>query len=154
MTDLIGWIIATISVIVTVMVHYEVMLGITDHLLPLVQRQVRGRRRMILTVVALMCGHILEIWLFAAIMLFLCRFTELGSISGNDVRGFTDYLYYSAVSYTSLGDSKFHPEGIIRNLTAAEALAGILMIGWSASFTYLNMEHIWKAHRADRGPRD
>ncbi len=154
MIDLIGWTIATLAAIVTVMVHYEVMLSITDHLLPRVQRRMRGRRRMIMTVGALMCGHILEIWLFAGLIVFLCRFPDLGSISGNNARDFTDYLYYSAVSYTSLGDSKFHPEGIIRNLTAAEALAGILMIGWSASFTYLQMEHIWKTHRLGRGTEE
>ncbi|MBM3373365.1 MAG: two pore domain potassium channel family protein, partial [Betaproteobacteria bacterium] len=36
------------------------------------------------------------------------------------------------------------PVGTIRFVAGMEALTGFLMIGWSASFTYLEMERFWR----------
>jgi hypothetical protein len=49
------------------------------------------------------------------------------------------------VGYTSLGFGDFTPVGPIRLLAGAEALNGLLLIGWSASFTYISMEKFWSA---------
>jgi len=35
------------------------------------------------------------------------------------------------------------PVGPIRLIAAVEALNGLLLIGWSASFTYISMEKFW-----------
>ena len=54
-----------------------------------------------------------------------------------------DYVYFSAACYTSLGLGDMYPSGMLRMLTGAEALVGLLMIAWSGSFTYLAMEKFW-----------
>ena len=77
MNEITGWAIATLMVVATVMVHYETMLNITDRLLPWAQRRFHGRRLVALTIVALMAGHILEIWLFAVAMLALLQLEQL-----------------------------------------------------------------------------
>ena len=38
----------------------------------------------------------------------------------------------------------------MRLLAGVEGLLGLLMIGWSASFTYLMMEKLWLDHRQPR----
>jgi hypothetical protein len=43
-----------------------------------------------------------------------------------------------------LGD--IAPLGPVRLLAGVEALNGLLMIAWSASFTYLSMENFWAPH--------
>jgi hypothetical protein len=37
------------------------------------------------------------------------------------------------------------PSGPIRFLSGMEALTGFVLIAWSASFTYLEMERFWRA---------
>ncbi|MFL6662236.1 MAG: potassium channel family protein, partial [Rhizobacter sp.] len=52
-------------------------------------------------------------------------------------------LYFSAETYTSLGFGDITPVGPIRLLAGVEALNGLLLIGWSASFAYIAMERYW-----------
>ena len=46
-------------------------------------------------------------------------------------------------TYTSLGLGDIHPTGPMRLLVGLEALAGLMLIGWSSSFTYLSMRRFW-----------
>ena len=53
-------------------------------------------------------------------------------------------LDFSAESYTSRSYGDVVPTGAVRLLAGAEALNGLLLIGWSASYTYIAMERFWK----------
>ncbi|MDB5947629.1 MAG: two pore domain potassium channel family protein, partial [Ramlibacter sp.] len=53
------------------------------------------------------------------------------------------FLYFSIETYTSLGFGDVFPLGQIRMLAGMEALTGLLMISWTASFTYLEMSRFW-----------
>jgi hypothetical protein len=57
-----------------------------------------------------------------------------------------DDVYFSAVTYASIGFGDVYPVDNVRLITGVEALVGLLMIGWSASFTYLAMEKFWPLH--------
>jgi len=57
-----------------------------------------------------------------------------------------DYVYFSVVTYTSLGFGDVYPVDNMRLVSGVEALTGLLMIAWSASFTYLAMEQFWPLH--------
>ncbi|MCK7500292.1 MAG: hypothetical protein MZW92_65860 [Comamonadaceae bacterium] len=35
------------------------------------------------------------------------------------------------------------PQGALRALAGLEALNGLLLIGWTASYTYIAMRHFW-----------
>ena len=50
----------------------------------------------------------------------------------------------SAITYTTVGFGDVVPVGPIRFLSGMEALTGFVMIGWTASFTYLEMERFWR----------
>ena len=62
-------------------------------------------------------------------------------------------VYYSVVSYTTLGLGEIYPLDGLRLLTGIESLIGLMMITWTASFTYLTMEKYWPLHRERRQRR-
>jgi hypothetical protein len=69
----------------------------------------------------------------------------IGSLAGAGGPTLTNCLYFSAETYTSLGFGDIVPSGPLRLLAGVETLNGLLLIGWSASFTYLSMERFWDA---------
>ncbi|MDR3448975.1 MAG: two pore domain potassium channel family protein [Alphaproteobacteria bacterium] len=148
MAEIFMWFIASLLVIVTVCLHYETMSLVSDKIVPWAQKHSRGRRVIAVSIAGLMLGHIAEIWVFALVIMLLVHFPYLGSVQGSFNPGLGDFLYLSSVDYTSLGDNDMRLTGPIRALASTETLAGMLMIGWSASFTYLKMEQIWKISRS------
>ena len=57
--------------------------------------------------------------------------------------GFLDYFYLSITTFTTLGIGDVHPRGALRIIAGIQSLNGLVLIGWSASFTYLSMEKFW-----------
>jgi len=49
-----------------------------------------------------------------------------------------------AAVYTTVGFGDITPEGPMRILVCIEALAGLVLITWSASFTFLVMQGYWR----------
>jgi hypothetical protein len=82
-------------------------------------------------------------WLFASGYFFLVGIEGLGRLTGLELAGLTDYVYYSAMVYTTVGFGDVVPNGAIRFMTGMEALTGLVMITWSASFTFLEMQRNW-----------
>ena len=147
MADFLFWCLAGGLAVLTVLIHYETMLLISDRLVPWVQKHFHGRRVIAVAIAALFGVHVVEIWCFAVTIMVLVHM-NLGNISGNFDDTFSSYLYFSASNYTSLGNSE-QPQGFIRCIAAAETLVGMMMIGWSSSFTYLKMEQVWKHHKRE-----
>ena len=150
MTDIFGWALATVLVMVTIGIHYEVMRIVSDIVIPWALKRLHDRRAIMLMMVTLMFGHIIEIWVFALVMFLTTLNPELGYLSGNADRNLNTFLYFSAVNYTSVGYGDITPHGSIRALAVSEALAGLMMIAWSASLAYLKMEQVWSIRKAVR----
>ena len=47
-------------------------------------------------------------------------------------------------TYTSLGLGDIVPTGDVRMMTGAEALNGLVLIGWSVTYSFLAMEDFWE----------
>ena len=62
------------------------------------------------------------------------------------VGGWIDAVYLSTVTYTTVGYGDLIPQGPLRLLLGVEALSGFLLVTWSASFTYLEMQRNWRVH--------
>jgi len=79
----------------------------------------------------------------------------LGRIDGEMEGGPLDYFYFSITTFTTLGIGDVHPRGALRFIAGVESLNGLVLIGWSASFTYLSMEQFWadKPHPTPHGHR-
>lgn len=134
-------------VVASVMLHYEGLRALsrfvtTDVLPP------RGRiASLILGQVAL---HVAEIGLFAVGYASLAGVegfggfdrTEAAAAETSALRGL-DLVYYSATVYTTLGFGDIVPLGPLRLMTGVEALTGLVLITWSASFTFLEMQRYW-----------
>ena len=58
---------------------------------------------------------------------------------------FLDFVYVSATTYSTLGYGDLVPSGPLRLVFGTESLVGFLMITWSASFAYLEMQRYWRS---------
>ena len=58
--------------------------------------------------------------------------------------GILDSVYYSFTSYTTLGFGDIEPSGAIRFVTGMESLTGLVLITWTASFIFIEMERYWR----------
>jgi hypothetical protein len=68
---------------------------------------------------------------------------ECGALSGGSP-GLLDAVYFSAVTYSTVGYGDMVPLGPIRFLAGTQSLVGLVLITWSASFTFLEMERFWR----------
>lgn len=140
-------VLTTAAVIALVIgLHYEVLRGCI-RFLPTVSHQ--RRRRVLILIFVILFTHAIEIWLFAFGYYGLLRFDSLGEIVGNvAIITLLDHAYFSAMVYTTVGFGDVVPSGPIRFMAGMEALTGLVMITWSASFTFLEMQRDWPAGRA------
>ena len=126
----------------TTLIHYE-MLRILSVKLP--SLQIPGRTKLLVVVFATFAAHAIEISLYGVALFFLIEYLDVGSLDGSTGSSLVSCLYFSAETYTSLGFGDVTPVGPIRLLAGAEALNGLLLIGWSASYLYIAMETFWSA---------
>jgi len=97
--------------------------------------------------------HLFEIVLFAAALWSLVRLEDFGSLQASTTLDFTEFFYYSAVTYTTLGFGDIIPLGHLRLFTAVESLAGLILIAWTASIIFLAMQHIGRELRESQDAR-
>jgi hypothetical protein len=102
------------------------------------------RERLLILVLSLFLLHMVEIMLFALGYDLLLDDPTYGALHGSASDTLLDYAYFSAVIFSTLGLGDLVPSGSIRFMVALEALLGFMLISWSAAFTYLEMEKIWK----------
>jgi len=70
-----------------------------------------------------------------------------GALVGIAFENFADYVYYSTMVFTTVGFGDIVPSGPIRFMSGMEALTGLVMITWSASYTFLEMQRDWPSDR-------
>jgi hypothetical protein len=105
----------------------------------------KAHRRVVLyAILAIIVLHIAEIWIFALIYHLLLIWPDAGRLSGALGHSVLDHVYFSATVFTTVGFGDLSPSGPIRFLAGTEGLTGLVLIGWSASFTYLEMERLWR----------
>lgn len=128
-------------VVATTFVHYEVLRALNTHLPRL---NVPGRAKLVAVILASFVAHAAEMALYGFALYALVAWLGAGSLAGNAGFSLTTCMYFSAETYTSLGFGDLTPTGPVRLLAGVEALNGLLLIGWSASFTYIAMERFWR----------
>jgi hypothetical protein len=135
--------------VVSTLVHYEALRGL-GFALP--RLRLPGRNKLVLVILGSSVAHALEGLLYALAFYLLSGRFGLGSLGSGDAPSLATCLYFSAETYTSLGYGDVVPVGPLRMLAGTEALNGLLLIGWSASYTYLAMERFWNAEGDGRTP--
>jgi hypothetical protein len=144
------FVLATLLVGCCVSIHYETLQFAARIVLPRLHLR-PSRLLVIVGVITCMLAHVAEIWLFALALYVLDGVGLAVGYVDSGQREFLDFLNNSADSYTSLGyvDTE-HLTQAHHLLSGVEALTGLVMIGWTASFTFLLMERYW---RQRHGPR-
>ncbi|MEQ1859925.1 MAG: potassium channel family protein [Chthoniobacteraceae bacterium] len=133
----------------TVLVHYEVLRLLSAWLGRM--RQLH-RLRVLVLILGLLGTHVFEIWIYAAGYAVFDGVADFGSIvhvpPTPDASHWLDYVYFSFMTYTTVGYGDLVPHGPIRFIAATEALTAWVLLGWSASFTFLEMQRFWKEPKA------
>jgi hypothetical protein len=122
-------------------IHYETLWRLT-RILP--KLSVKPRRAGVLVaVLGAMMSHLAQILVFALAFFGLGRMAGPALVESGATPGFADHLYFSMETYTSLGFGEMFPLRELRLLVGIESITGLVMISWTASFTYLEMQRLW-----------
>lgn len=124
---LIQLILATLMVLVTVAVHLiglaVLMRLLRSHTRLLHRMQIMPLSLLLVATIGIFAVHTIEIWLFASLYLELHAFGT-----------FEQALYFSTVSYASIGYGDLLMPHDWRILGAIEGATGIIMLGLSTAF--------------------
>ncbi|PPE73376.1 two pore domain potassium channel family protein [Solimonas fluminis] len=143
--------VATVTLVaLSVVLHFEGMDALSRSI---GNWRVPTRARMVLVVFFLIGLHSVEIWMFGIGIHGLSGMPGLQAPRHLPPLKLLDTIYLSAITYTTVGYGDLVPHGPLRLVLASEALTGLVMITWSASFTYLEMERYWRPQRRRRERR-
>ena len=130
-----------ISIIaLAVLIHYEFLYHITTYI---PKMTIKHRFRIVFGVFGALLAHTIEILIFATAYYFLPQFEDWGQLTGEFNGSYLDCVYFSYTTFTTLGFGDIQPHGMIRHLVGIESLTGLLLITWTASFLYFEMQRYW-----------
>lgn len=129
-----------ILVAAATVIHYEALRNVNTHLAKI---RLPRRAKILVVIFAATIAHMVEIGLYGIAFYGLVKYLAIGSFVGTPEFSFVTCIYFSAETYTSLGFGDFTPTGPMRLLAGVEALNGLVLIGWTASYTYFAMERFW-----------
>ena len=134
--------IAVFSVVIAFVVtfHYEVLSFLT---MVMPRLHIKHRQRIVVGIFGALVAHMVEVWIFALAYYVLLDAKTWGHLEGDFDGSFADCGYFSFTVYTTLGFGDIQPIGDMRHLTGVEALTGMVLITWTASFLYLEMQRNW-----------
>ncbi len=139
------WLIGAGLVAVTVILHSSgtslLVMMMANYQDWLVRQLRRNWRFPIMVPIALwlLLIHTIEIMIWA-IAYFLLKHKV-------DFESFNDALYFSAVTYTTLGYGDLTISGEWRLLSGMEAMNGIFLCGWSSALLFVVVQQIWLTER-------
>jgi hypothetical protein len=139
-----AFILAVCLVLGTAGLHYGVLRWLSQGMARIAMRPAH---RVLCIVFVILLAHVAEIGLYGAAYAVAVNVLAIGAFGGIPVEQPLDFVYFSIVSYTSLGLGDVFPSGHLRFLTGIEALNGLLLIAWSGSFIYLAMGRLWPWER-------
>jgi len=137
--------VAVVAIAITAMVvviHYEGVHWLARRYAT--REPKRDRRAMLKIIFALLGLHIVEIWCYGLAYWVLTKVPDTGFLHGqHGMDRIFDAFYFSAATYSTVGFGDLSPVGALRMLAGLEAVTGLLLITWSASFTYFEMSRLW-----------
>ena len=123
-----------------VLVHYEFLFRLSS-VIP--KMQIKHRYKIVFGVFGALVAHAVEIWLFALAYYLMHKAEGWGELTGNFNGGLMDCVYFSFTVFSTVGFGDIVPIGDLRYLTGIESLTGLVLITWSASFLFFEMQRYW-----------
>lgn len=127
-------------VAITVIIHYEI-LRLLSNIIP--RMRIRLRLRVVFGVFGTICAHIVEVGLFGVAFYLMTHQGGFGELTGSFNGSLLDSIYFSFINYTTVGYGDIVPTGSLRFLAGLEAITGLSLITWSASFMFMEMTMFW-----------
>ena len=135
-----AWFVNGLLISLAILIHYE-MLRLLSVMIP--RLPTRHRLKVVTGLLGAMTAHVIEIWMFGIGYYFLIECGQFGGLGGSYHHEILDSVYFSFVTYTSLGFGEIIPTGYLRFLAGLETLTGLVLITWTASFMYIEMQKFW-----------
>ncbi len=135
-------VIGALLICLTVAIHAVVMdrvMALIEHVGPIFFRKFRRLWKvpmLMLTVLCVFCSLVAAIWIWALVYFW-----------GGAIDAFEECLYFSTVSFTTLGYGDIVLEAGWRVLSSIEAANGMLLFGWSTAFIF---EVVSKLYAGDK----
>lgn len=98
------------------------------------------------TVTVLLMLHIVEVMVWALAYISLPDLEQI-----NDIE---EAVYFSMVTYASLGYGDIVMSNSWRLLSAIEAMTGLLIFGWSTALLYAVVQRMWSEDSSDHSGTD
>lgn len=133
-------IINTFVIATAVIIHFE-MLSILSRIMP--RMTIRYRFRIAIGIFGALIAHTIEVWLFTFTYYITIHTGKFGTLAGVDNIDLASCAYFSFITYTTLGYGDIVPIGQLRFLAGLESLTGLVLITWTASFMYFEMQKYW-----------
>lgn len=130
-----------LAVALTVGLHYE---GLNWLARKMTTYGTARRRRVLYAVIGALLLHISEIWLFGVAYWVGLALPGAGGVRGDYEGSLLDTVYLSAMTFSTVGFGDIAPHGAIRFMAGTEAVLGLFLIAWSATFTYYEMAQNWR----------
>ena len=127
-----------------VLMHYEGLSLLLRLLRPLRRF---GRLQTVFVVCGALVIHVLETVVFAFGYWIGERQLHLGSFVHAHNASNLVYFYFSLETFTTQALGDVYPVGPLRMVASIEPLVGLILIGWTTTFTFLFMRQNW-----DMGP--
>lgn len=137
----IAFILNTFLICATILLHYESLFYLDKTLKRL--SHIKPRFKVLIGVSIIFLTHVIEIWLFGLGYFLSLHIEGMGQLVGQTSHLFLDCIYLSFITFTTVGYGDLVAQGTIRYLTGVEALTGLILITWSASFLYIEMQRYW-----------
>ena len=137
---IITFLVNVLVVMIAVIIHYEFLYRISIFI---PKMKIKHRYRIVFGVFGSLIAHVIEVWMFAASYFFIIKYEGWGELTGNFDDSFMDCVYFSFTVFTTVGFGDIEPVGDIRFLSGIESLTGLVLITWSASFLYFEMQRHW-----------
>lgn len=139
-----------VLVLFAILLHYEVLYHLARQLAD--GLHLPRRFRVLLSVCIIFIAHVVEIWIFALGYYWMLNISEMGQLVGDNLAhgGLMDCAYLSFVTFTTVGYGDLVVHGYARYLTGLEALTGLVLVTWSASFLFIEMQRYWPGSKIDR----
>ena len=102
-------------------------------------------RILIITSLFLLLLNCSQAILWALMYLYVPNMTEFESLE--------QAIYFSFVTFTTLGYGDLTIQTNFRILSGIEAINGMLLIGWSTALMYATMQEIWKRNWKNKKPK-
>lgn len=147
MPDLYAALLALVLVAAVVLTHFQALRLMSEW-----QNRLPWPRHLkVLGIIfGLIFAHALEAFLFSLGYSAGSGWMGLGDFMGQPNPTLAQMFYFSIETYTTQGVGDLYLVGALRLVASIEPLVGLILIGWSTSFTFLIMGLDWRLGGPDR----